>query len=270
MRNFFKKNRTILIILLILVVGVSAFLFVRRSNADTTSQYQTATVARGNLTATIGATGTVRAKQTAMLIWQAAGTVDTVNVKVGDNIPANFVMAYLQKTSLPQSVIMAEADLASSQKDLDDLLNSDTALAQAAVSLRDAQDAYDKSQNYYDSLFRPYKYYKISYKYIYLPGKTKRIPILKKVRVDKADDETIANSEQDLALAKANWMTPSENMIFWRLGTSRNRRGTGPCGCGSSDPQPGACDLAFLRHCNGILSIARGSDCCGSDGFPPG
>ena len=52
-------------------------------------------------------------------------------------------------------------------------------------------------------LYRPYKYYKISYKYIYLPGKTKRIPILKKVRVDKADDETIAKSEQDLALAKA-------------------------------------------------------------------
>ena len=107
---------------------------------------------RGNLTATIGATGTVRAKQTATLIWQAAGTVDTVNVKVGDNIPANFVMAYLQKTSLPQSVIMAEADLASAQKDLDDLLNSDTALAQAAVNLRDAQEAYDKAQNCRNSI----------------------------------------------------------------------------------------------------------------------
>ena len=117
MRKFFKKNRTILIILLIIVLGTSAFIFVRRSNADTTSQYQTATVGRGNLTATIGATGTVRARQTAVLVWQAAGTVDTVNVKVGDNIPADFVMAYLEKTSLPQSVIMAEADLASAQKD---------------------------------------------------------------------------------------------------------------------------------------------------------
>jgi HlyD family secretion protein len=148
MRKFFKKNRTILIILLIVVIAASAFIFVRGSNADTASQYQTATVERGNLTATIGATGTVRAKQTAVLVWQAAGTVDTVNVKVGDNIPSGFVMAYLSKTSLPQSVIMAEADLVDAQKALDELLSSDTARAQAAIDLEVAQEAYDRAANY--------------------------------------------------------------------------------------------------------------------------
>ncbi|MGZ9164934.1 MAG: hypothetical protein ACXW4U_07145, partial [Anaerolineales bacterium] len=72
MRQFFRKNRRILIALLIVLIGVSAFIFVRRTNADTATQFQTAKVERGNLTATIGATGTVRAKQTAVLIWQAA------------------------------------------------------------------------------------------------------------------------------------------------------------------------------------------------------
>jgi HlyD family secretion protein len=148
MRKFFKKNRTILIILLIVVIAASAFIFVRGSNADTASQYQTATVERGNLTATIGATGTVRAKQTAVLIWQAAGTVDNVNVKVGDNIPADFVMAFLEKTSLPQEVIMAEADLVDAQKALDALLSSDTARAQAEIDLEVAQEAYDRAANY--------------------------------------------------------------------------------------------------------------------------
>ncbi|HLO34397.1 MAG TPA: hypothetical protein VK249_34950, partial [Anaerolineales bacterium] len=60
MRGFFKKNRTILIILLVVLLGASAFIFVRRSNADTVTQFQTAKIERGNLTATIGATGTVR------------------------------------------------------------------------------------------------------------------------------------------------------------------------------------------------------------------
>src|ERR1041385_5581818 len=110
MRQFLKKNRTILILLLVLVIAASAFIFVRRSNADTTTQYQTAKIERGSLTATIGATGTVRAKQTTVLSWQTAGSVDTVNVKVGDNIPANFVLAFLQKTSLPQNVILAHSD----------------------------------------------------------------------------------------------------------------------------------------------------------------
>jgi HlyD family secretion protein len=69
-------------------------------------------------------------------------------VKVGDNVPANFVMAYLAKTSLPQSVITAEADLADAQKSLDDLKSSDTSRAQAAIDLKAAQEAYDKAANY--------------------------------------------------------------------------------------------------------------------------
>src|SRR5215211_2110867 len=118
MRQFFRKYRTLLIILLILVIAASTFIYVRGSSADTASQFQTSPAERGTLTATIGATGTVRAKQTAVLVWQAAGTVDTTNVKVGDNIPEDFVMAFLEKTSLPQSVIMAEADLVDAQKAL--------------------------------------------------------------------------------------------------------------------------------------------------------
>ena len=148
MRSFLKKYRNLLIGLLVVVLGASAFIFVRRSNTDTSSQYQTTKTARGNLTATIGATGTVRAKQSAVLVWQAAGTVDTVNVKVGDNIPTNFVMAFLTKTSLPQSVITAEADLADAQKTLEDLKSSDTARAQAAIDLKATQEAYDKAANY--------------------------------------------------------------------------------------------------------------------------
>ena len=73
MREFFRKNKRTLIVLLIIVIGVSAFMLVRRTNTDTASEFQTAKIERGNLTGTIGATGTVRAKQTAVLIWQEIG-----------------------------------------------------------------------------------------------------------------------------------------------------------------------------------------------------
>jgi HlyD family secretion protein len=184
--------------LLIVVVAASAFIFVRQSRADTTSQLQTATVERGSLTATIGATGTVRAKQTALLVWQAAGTVDTVNVKVGDNIPADFVMAYLEKRSLPQSIIMAEADLASAQKALDDLMSSDTAEAEAVIALRDAQEVYDKAANWRLELNGKIHMKKIIYKKI----GPYTIPKLKEYRA-YADKETIKKADEDLALAKA-------------------------------------------------------------------
>jgi HlyD family secretion protein len=197
MRRFFKKYRTILIILLVGVVAV-AFFLVRGSNADTTSQFQTATIARGNLTATIGATGTVRARQTAVLLWQSTGTVDTVNVKVGDNIPNDFVMAFLEKTSLPQTVIMAESDLASAQKELDNLLTSDTARAEAVINLRDTQEAYDKAWNWREELNGKIHVKKIVYKRI----GTRKIPVLKEYRA-RPDEGTIKKADEDLALAKA-------------------------------------------------------------------
>jgi HlyD family secretion protein len=198
MRSFLKKYRNVLIGLLIVVLAASAFVFVRRSKADTTSQFQTAKAERGTLTATIGATGTVRAMQSALLIWQAAGTVDTVNVKVGDNIPSDFVMAYLAKTSLPQSVILAEADLADAQKSLNELMTSDTARAQAVIDLRDAQEAYDKAENWRIELNGKIHVKKIVYKKF----RNRKIPILKEYR-GYADEGTIKKADEDLVLAQA-------------------------------------------------------------------
>lgn len=198
MRSFFKRFRTILLLLLIVGAAVSGWAFTQRRAAQAASTYQTATLKHGNLTATIGATGTVRAKQTAELIWQAAGTVDVVNVKVGDNVPEDFVIAYLKKTSLPQSVILAEADLADAQTSLNDLLNSDTALAQATISLRDAQEAYDKAVNWRKELNGKIHIKKIIYKTF----GSRKIPVLKEYR-GYADETTIAKADEDVALALA-------------------------------------------------------------------
>ncbi|HLO32642.1 MAG TPA: efflux RND transporter periplasmic adaptor subunit [Anaerolineales bacterium] len=198
MRQFLKKNRTIIIVLLVIAIVTSAFIFVRRSSVQTTTQFQTAKIERGTLTATIGATGTVRAKQTATLAWQAAGSVDTVNVKVGDNIPADFVMAFLAKTSLPQNVIMAEADLASAQKDLDQLMSSDTSRAQALIDVRAAQEAFDKALAWRHQLNGKIHIKKIIYKRL---GPV-TIPVLKEYR-GYADKDTVAKADEDLALAKA-------------------------------------------------------------------
>ena len=198
MRNFLKRYRTALVLLLIVGAALSVWAFNQRRAAEATTTYQTAPIERGNLTATIGATGTVRAKQTAVLIWQAAGTVDMVNVKVGDNVPSDFVLAYLKKTSLPQSVILAEADLASAESSLDELLKSDTALAESVIALRDAQEAYDKAVNWRKELNGKIKIKKIVYKERF--GRT--IPEIKEYR-GYADETTIAKADEDVALALA-------------------------------------------------------------------
>ncbi len=206
MRSFFRKYRTLLIILLIVVIAASAFAFLRGASPDVASQFQTATAERGTLTATIGATGTVRAKQTAVLIWQAAGTVDTVNVKVGDNIPEDFVMAFLEKASLPQSVIMAEADLADAQKTLDDLLSSDTARAEAVIALREAEEAYVKADNYLHYLENSRRIPQTSVQ-TYLVRTPRGFEYRTKTKSFKgpAPEDWIIEAENDLALKKAEF-----------------------------------------------------------------
>ena len=199
MRAFLKKNRTILIILLIAVVAISAFVYVRGTKAEATTQFQTATIERGNLTATIGATGTVRAKQSAVLIWQAAGTVENVHVKAGDTVQANEELAALAKTSLPQSIILAQADLVTAQKSLDELMSSNTAQAEAVIALRDAQEAFTKADNWRNEL----EHNKIDVKeIIYKTFGTRKIPVLKEYRA-YASEETKAKADEDLALATA-------------------------------------------------------------------
>ena len=206
MRQFFRKSRTVWIILLVAIIAATAFIFVRRSNADSATQFQTAPVERGTLTATIGATGTVRAKQTAVLIWQAAGTVDTVNVKVGDNIPEDFVMAFLKKESMPQSVIAAEADLADAQQALNELLTSDTARAEAVIALRDAQEVYDKAVNYLAYLQKSRRIPQTSVRtYIVRTWRGWEYRTKTKTFKGPAPEEWIIEAENDMALKKAEF-----------------------------------------------------------------
>lgn len=194
MKKLFEKfsRRTWIVsgVIIAIVIAVVAF----SSRGEEAVTFQTEPVERGSLVATVGATGSVRAKQSATLIWQTTGIVETVNVGVGDRVAHDDVLATLDKTSLNQSVIMAEADLASAIKALEDLSNSDTARAQALRSLDAAEEAYTKAYNYRLNLNG-----KITIADTYIEF---GIP---KVRYTKgyADAETISDADEKLELAEA-------------------------------------------------------------------
>ncbi len=201
MKAFFsrisKRNR--IIIGVGVVVLVIVFLVVRgRGKSNSTSLYQTTPAQRGELTAMVGATGSVRAVQSAALNWQTTGTVEVVNAKVGDKVHKGDVLAKLGQASLPQSVLSAEVDFASAQQALDDMLNSDTARAQAAVTLQSAKDSYKKAYDYRMSLNGKIVIANVTFDYV----NGQQIP---KVKYTKgyADAATIAKADQSLALNKA-------------------------------------------------------------------
>lgn len=147
-----KKFRNIIILVVLAGVAAAAFLIYRQQTATTDSQWQTATAARGRLTATVGATGVVRANQTAIVAWQTSGRVGEVNVGVGDVVKADEVLAQLSKSSLAQNIILAEADLVNARRALENLKQSGTARAQAQVALANAQRAFEDAKQKYQGI----------------------------------------------------------------------------------------------------------------------
>ena len=144
-----KKIRWIAVIVLILVAG---FIFFNnfRNRLNTNDAYQTAVVERGDLIAIVGATGVVEAKQTTEINWQTTGRVEHVFAEVGKQVNAGEKLADLADNTLPQSVILAQSDLVTAKKDLEDLINSSTSSAEAyrdlltsESDLRDAKEDRD-------------------------------------------------------------------------------------------------------------------------------
>jgi HlyD family secretion protein len=204
MIGFIKKRKKIIIPLGIILVLVVLFFVFRPGGGEQAGQFQFATIERGNLTATVGATGTVRARQTATLVWQTAGTVESVNVQIGDQVKAGEVLASLSKTSLPQAIILAEAELVSAQQALDELLNSDTARAQAWIAVRAAEDAYEKAYDYRDALNYPVRKTRVDLVKQVTPYGVVDVPKTKTYKVN-ATEEEIVKADANLDLKEAQY-----------------------------------------------------------------
>lgn len=194
MKQFFSRfSRRTWIIAGAAAVVLLIIIFASSGGEDAVA-FQTTPVERGNLVASVGATGSVRARQSAMLIWQTSGIVEAVNVEVGSRVSRDDVLASLDKASLSQNIILAEADLVSAQKALEDLLTSDTALLEAQRAVDNAEKAYEKAYNWRMKLNGKIEITDYYYEFGVLKSRQYK---------GYASDETLAQADKDLALAEA-------------------------------------------------------------------
>ncbi len=137
------NRRLTWIIAAVVVVAaiITGVILYRQNQTSQNTAYQTLTITRGDLTALVGATGTVRANQTTLLSWQTTGRIQSLNVQVGDRVKKGDILAQLDPTSLPQNIIIARADLINAQRALEDLRNSNVSRSQAQLALTQAQKA---------------------------------------------------------------------------------------------------------------------------------
>ncbi len=138
-----KRKIWIPIVVVLVILGAFVFFSMQQARQTVSTAFQTAEIKHGDLTAMVGATGTVRSNQSTVLAWQTSGIIEDITVKVGDSTQTGQLLAQLKDSSLSQSIILAQADLVDAKHNLDNLKNSDLARAQAQQALVEAQKAYD-------------------------------------------------------------------------------------------------------------------------------
>lgn len=189
---------TITIILVVLLLLI-AFLGNRAQKIyqQQIAGLQTVEAEIGTLVATVGATGSVRANQTAILPWKTSGTVEQVYAKVGDEVEQGDVLAELDMISMPQNVILAAADVVAAQKDLDALLDAhnELAIATSANVVTQAEIAVKDASNYLDNIANP-----ASKKYV---DQAEATMILARDQLEKAQEDWDKGSKSGNQVTRA-------------------------------------------------------------------
>lgn len=146
-----RKTGTKIAVAVVLALAAAAALFslIRTQNRQQQlrTQYDTVRVERGDLTSVIGATGNIRARQSARLAWRTSGTVEYVYASLGDQVEEGQQLAVLEQNSLPQAVISAQAELVNAKTSLENARNSDLQYARALQAVEDAEQALEEALN---------------------------------------------------------------------------------------------------------------------------
>lgn len=140
------KKRYIFIVLLIVIVGIGAYLSLNQKQLP---QYTTTKAEIGNLVQTVSETGSVKTANQIDLNFLSTGKISKQNVKIGDKVVKDQILAELDYSNLiiqqKQSQATLDSALASLSKIKNGATSQDIAISQATAN--QAQSAYINSQD---------------------------------------------------------------------------------------------------------------------------
>jgi HlyD family secretion protein len=220
-----KKVVIITVILGLLVGGYFAydFYFNKQSSLAASNNLDTFVVEKGKLVAVTGATGTVRSNQNATIAWRTSGIVDEVNVRMGDQVIEGQELASLKQTSLPQNVILAQADLVNAKQELDDLsTRADDAKVSAMQALADYEQEEKDAQYQLEMKERLEQAREAFESYKYLSSGNKTRQKLKEAMDEAQADYNAAvkrlKYETELEVAQAGLKKAFQDYEKWKNG----------------------------------------------------
>lgn len=153
-------RKAVIVLLVLAVIGGAGYFgyreFEKRRAEASKPQYEAVTVRRGDISATVSATGAVLPEREVNLAFSAAGMVNEVNVRIGEAVKEGEVLAALDTTDLELAVRQAEVGLAQAQAQLQQLNEGPSAVdvAAAEAGLASAQQALISAQAAYQQTLK--------------------------------------------------------------------------------------------------------------------
>lgn len=137
-----KRRWVWIVVAVVIVVAIGGFLWTRRQRAQQAQNevLREAEVIRDDLRITVAASGNVVANQKGELQFDIPGTVDLVNVEVGDRVEKGAVLAQLDADALELALEEAKARLDQAETE------NDRQLEEAEISLETAQLRLDQAE----------------------------------------------------------------------------------------------------------------------------
>ncbi len=141
------KSKLFGLSLIIIVVGGA--IYFKLNSGKPTMEYLTETVKTGEIVQTVSATGQVKSASEIQLNFKNAGTLNVLNVKIGDVVTKNEILAQLRASDLAINVSKARASLDEAVANLnkikagataEDINVSQAAVDKAETDLLNAQD----------------------------------------------------------------------------------------------------------------------------------
>lgn len=132
------KRRTLIVngvLAVLLIAGIGGVVISLRGGSAAESTPPTARVTRGNVTATVSASGSVASARERLLGFGTTGTVEKIYVKAGDRVRKGQVLARLDDTAARESLEAAKASLEAAAA-------GDTSTAQGHAQYISARNAY--------------------------------------------------------------------------------------------------------------------------------
>ncbi|MGA8921878.1 MAG: biotin/lipoyl-binding protein, partial [Candidatus Dormiibacterota bacterium] len=115
LRTLLRRRVLVVLVVVTALLGGSV---VYAQAAKVTTTYRTATVTYGTITQSIGMAGNLAPVAEANLNFASAGTVQSVNVAVGQSVPAGATLGALDPTLLSAQLLQAQATLATADAKL--------------------------------------------------------------------------------------------------------------------------------------------------------